>query len=318
MIARNNKILKGLDIASEGWQRCWEVAIELGNEVWAGTSNPQHTLFEILDHLLAGNSFSGSLLNAISIGKYSTLKDYPKRASIWHELPEKARSGFIVATLLELIDDLATGKLSFNDLEAELQNGAQSQNVQQHVISSNTIPLSKKLRLFDVLPGLGEDNAQQLIQHNQFSAAEAEEFGRLVSKNRWETVVDGLYDNRSHRKDLVPALLQCSHLLGLWRRIGLSVTGLKSDAITRDEWWEALRSKAVELYPLGPTQNGLWTNAGGKVEELHYQGASGKQSWSFAINHIRNGGSPSAKKLIKEMQKEFNRDFQLTQLVQSR
>lgn len=318
LIARNNNLLKGIDIASEGWQRCWEAAIELGNEVWSGISNPQHTLFEILDHLLAGNSFSGSLLNAISIGKYSTLKDYPQRASIWHDLPEKARSGFIIATLLELIDDLATGKLSFNDLEAELQNGVQSQNVQQHVISSKTIPLSKKLRLYDVLPGLGEYHAQQLIRHNQFSPAEAEEFGRLVSKNRWETVVDDLYDNRSRRKDLVPALLQCSHLLGLWKRIGLSVTGLKSDAITHDEWWEAFRSKAVELYPLGPTQNGLWTNAGGKVEELHYQSVSGKQSWVFAINHIRNGGSPSVKKLMKEMQKEFHGDFQLTQLIQSR
>ena len=171
LIARNNELLKGIDIASEGWQRCWEAAIELGNEVWSGISNPQHTLFEILDHLLAENSFSGSLLNAISIGKYSSLKDYPQRASIWHELPEKARSGFITATLLELIDDLATGKLNFNDLEAELKNGVQSQNVQKHVISSKTIPVTKKLRLYDVLPGLGEYHAQQLILHNQFTVS---------------------------------------------------------------------------------------------------------------------------------------------------
>ncbi|MBA2883223.1 hypothetical protein HNR65_003585 [Desulfosalsimonas propionicica] len=317
LITENSKLLKGIDIASEGWQQCWKAAIEQGSEVWSGISNPQHTLFEILDHLLAGNAFSGTLLNAISIGKYSSLKDYPHRVSIWPELPEKARSGFITATLLELIEELASGKLSYNDLEAELKNGLQSQKVQQHVISSKTIPLTKKLQLFNVLPGLGENHAEQLIQNHHFSPAEAEEFGRLVSNNRWKKVVEDLYNNRFHRKDLVPALLQCIHLLGFFRRLGLSVTGLKSDAITHDEWWEAFRSKAVELYPLGPTQNGLWTNAGGKLEELAHQGVSGKQSWTSAINHIRKGGSPSVKKLIKEMQKEFHGDSTLTQLIQS-
>jgi hypothetical protein len=316
-IAENSQLLKDIDITSEGWQKCWKVATEQGSDVWSGISNPQHTLFEILNHLLAGNPFSGTLLNAISIGKYSNLKDYPQRASIWHALPEKARTGFITATLLELIDDLVTSKLSFNDLEAELKNGMQSQNVQQHVISSKTIPLTQKLRLLDVLPGLGENHALQLIRDNRFSPTEAENFGLLVSKSRWKTVADDLYNNRSNREDLVPALLQCSHLLGFLQRLSLSVTGLKSDAITNDEWWEAFLSRAVELYPLGPTQNGLWTNAGGKLEELHYQGVSGKQSWSFAIKHIRNGGSPSKKKLLKEMQKEFCGDFTLTQLIQS-
>lgn len=72
---------------------------------------------------LSGNAFSETLLNAISIGEYSSLKDYPQRASIWPELPEKARSGFVTATLVELLDDLASSKLSYNDLESELKKG---------------------------------------------------------------------------------------------------------------------------------------------------------------------------------------------------
>lgn len=316
LIAENSKLLRGIDITSEGWQQCWKAAIEQGSEVWAGISNPQHTLFEVLDHLLVGNAFNGTLLNAISIGKYNSLKDYPQRASIWLKLAEEARSGFVTATLVELVDDLATSKLSYNDLEAELKKGGQSKELQQHVISSKTIPLTKKLRLFDILPGLGESYVEQLIQNHHLSSAESEEVGRLICKNKWRIVVDKLYNNRFHRKDLVPVLLQCSHLLGFWQRLDLSVSGLKSDAITHDEWWEVFLSRAVELYPLGPTQNGLWTNAGGKLEELHYQGVSGKQSWSFAISHIRRGGSPSVKKLLKEMQKEFQGDFTLTQLIQ--
>lgn len=317
LIAKNSKLLNGIDITSEGWQQCWKAAIEQGCEVWSGISNPQHTMFEILDHLLAGNAFIESLLYALSIGKYSSLKDYPQRASIWSELPEKVRSGFVTATLVELIDELDTSKISYNVLEPELKKGVQSQKVQQHVINSKTIPLTKKLQLFDILPGLGENHAEQLMRNHHFSSAEAEEFGRFISKKKWKTVVESLYNERSNRKDLVPALLQSSHLLGFWQRLSLAVSGLKSDAITHDEWWEVFLSRAVELYPLGPTQNGLWTNAGGKLEELHYQSVSGKQSWSFAINHIRNGGSPSVKRILKEMQKEFHGDFTLLQLMQS-
>ncbi|HTF97452.1 MAG TPA: hypothetical protein VL995_15035 [Cellvibrio sp.] len=317
LIAENNKLLKDIDITKQGWQKCWEAAIEQGSEVWSGISNPQHTLFEILDHVLAGNAFSQTLLYAISTGKYCSLKDYHQRASIWHELPEKVRSEFISATLVELLGEFSTSKFNYSDLETELKKELQSLKVQQHIIYSKTIPLTQKLQIFDVLPGMGDYHLQLLVRENHFSPIDAEKFGQLVSKNKWNAVACELYNNRSRRKDLVPALLQCSHLLGFWDRLGLSVSGLKLDAITDDEWWETFLSRAVELYPLGPTQNGLWTNAGGKLEELHFQGVSGKQSWSFAVNHIRKGGSPSAKKILKEMQNEFHGDFKLTQLIQS-
>jgi hypothetical protein len=303
-IAENSQLLKGIDITSEGWQKCWKVAIEQGSDVWSGISNPQHTLFEILDHLLAGNPFSGTLLNAISIGKYSNLKDYPQRASIWHALPENARTGFITATLLELFDDLSTSKLSFNDLEAELKNGVQSQNVQQHVISSKTIPLTKKLRLLDVLPSLGECHAQQLIRDNHFSPAEAEEFGRFVSKNRWKTVADDLYNNRSNRKDLVPALLQCSHLLKVWQRLKLSASGLKRDAISSEEWWNEFLETAFKLFPSGPEQNGLWISAGGDLSQLCTTG-TGRYKWSLAVQILGNNGKPTTKKLLSKMRETY-------------
>ncbi|MEL6928778.1 MAG: hypothetical protein AAFO95_09095 [Cyanobacteria bacterium J06600_6] len=316
LVAQNSKLLKGINIASEGWQACWEVAIKQGNEVWSGISNPQHTFFEILDHLLAGNSFSEYLLNVMSTGKHSSLKDFPGRASIWQKLPTKARSGFIVATLAELIDELATGQIHYHDLEIELKNGVQSQEIQQQIISSKTITLTKKLRLFNVLPSLRESHALQLMQAHNFSRVEANEFGQLVSTNKWQKVVDALYNKRSNRQDLVPALLQCTDLLSLLQRFSLSISGVKADAITLDEWWQVFLSVAVELYPLGPTQNGLWLNAGGKLEEIHYQGISGKQSWSFAIIRIRSGGTPSAKKLLEEMKKENHSNPKLKKLIQ--
>jgi hypothetical protein len=73
----------------------------------------------------------------INFGETETLQSAAaQRASIWPELPEKAGSEFINATLVELIDDLATSKLSYNDLESELKKGVYSQKVQQHVRSN--------------------------------------------------------------------------------------------------------------------------------------------------------------------------------------
>ncbi len=316
LIAENSKLLEDIDIVSEGWQKCWKAAIEQGSEVWSGISNPQQTLFQILDHLLAGNSFSQTLLNAVSIGKYSSLKDYPKRASIWPELPEKARSEFISATLVDMVDDLISNKLAYTGLESELKTGMLSRKAQHNIISSSAIPLTNKLRLFDVLPGLKEYHAQQLINENHFLPERAEELGRLVSKNSWRTLVDELYDNRLHRTDLLPALLQCSHLLGIWKRFTLSASGLKGDAISSKEWWDEFLEAAFELFPSGPEQGGLWFSAGGDLSQLCTTG-TGRYKWSLAVQILRNNGKPTLKNLLSKMRDTYSENEKLKKLQET-
>lgn len=300
LITENNNLLKDINITSEGWQNCWQAAIEQGSEVWQGIPDPKQTLFKILDHLLAGNSFNGALLHTISIGNYSSLKDYPQRASIWSVLPETERSEFINATLVELIDELVTRQINYDNLESELKNEVQLQKVQQFVISSKAISLTKKLRLFDVLPGLREYHVQQLIQENQFSLKEAEELGQLVSKQRWKTVVEELYDNCFRREDLVPALLQCSHLLGFLQRLTLSASGIKADVISSEEWWDEFLRIALVLFPSGPAENGLWVSGEGDLSQLQTTG-TGREKWSFAVQILRNNGKPKIKKLLSKM-----------------
>jgi formiminotetrahydrofolate cyclodeaminase len=316
LILDNNKLLKEIKITHEGWLHCWEAAIKQGSEVWAGIPNPQETMFEVLDYLLAGNAISESLLNTMSSGKHSSLKDYPERESIWDKLPPEALSGFIAATLAELIEVIADGKSGYNNLEAPLKNSLKSQEMLQNIISSKTIGLTQKIGLFYIIPGLKAQHAKHLMQVNRFSVTDAEGFGRLVSEKKWTAVADTLYNRRIRNRELVPALLKCCHLLDPLQRLSLWVSGLKNDAITPNEWWEMFLSKAVEKYPLGPTEKGLWLSAGGKLEDLHYYGAPGKQSWTFALNHIRRGGSPSAIKILKEMRKEYNEDAVLIQLIQ--
>lgn len=316
LIAENSKLMKGIDITSEGWQKCWKAAIEQGGEVWLGISKPQQILFKIFDHMLAGNSFNKTLLKAISIGKYNSLKDYPQRASIWSVLPEITSSEFVNATLVELIVENSNGKFNYNDLEPELKKEAQSQKVQQYIISSKAIPLTKKLRLFDVLPSLGEYHAQQLIRENHFLPAEAEELGRLVSKSRWRKIVEELYSNHFHRKDLLPALLRCSHLLSFLQRFTLSASGLKPGAISSEEWWNEFLETAFKLFPIGPEQNGLWISAGGDLSQLITTG-TGRDKWSFAVQILRNNGKSKLKKLLSKMRDTYSENETLKKLQET-
>lgn len=304
LIVGNDKLLKGIDISSKGWQYCWEAAVNLGNEVWTGISNPQHILFEVLDYLLAGNSFSEPLLNDMSSGKHSSLKDYPERASIWHKLSTKAHSGFITATLTELVGELATGQLDYISLEIELKNGLQSQEVLQQIIGSKTISLTKKIDLFYVLPGLKAQHAQQLLV-NRFSPREAKRFGQLASEKKWKEVADALYGRHLHRKDLVPALLLCSNLLGVLKKIKLLyTTGLKRDAISAEEYWSEFLNISSKLFPRGPEENGLWISAGGDLSQL-YSSGTGREKWSFAIRLLRHNETPEVERLIQKMREIY-------------
>lgn len=313
LICENSKLMNGIDITSEGWQKCWKAAIEQGSEVWKGISKPQKILFEILDYIQAGNSFNEFLLNAISIGTYNSLKDYPQRASIWSVLPEKTRPEFVNATLVDLIDEFATSPSNYDDLEFELKKETQSEKVQEHLICSKIIPLKKKLRLFDVLPSLRVHHVQQLVLESHFSSTEAEELGRIVSKNRWIMVVEYLYSNRYQRKDLLPALFQCYHLLDYFKRLNLAFSGLKPDAISSEEWWNEFLETAFKLFPNGPEQNGLWISAGGDLSQLCTTG-TGREKWNVAAHIMRNNGKPTVKNLLRKMSDTFSENETLEKL----
>lgn len=314
LIAGNRKLLKGVKIASEGWQNCWKAAMEEGGDVWSGITNPKQTLFEILDYLLDGNQFSESLLQSISSSQYGSLKDYPQRVTIWQKLPIKSRSGFISATLVELIDEIVIGQSEYNDLEADLKISFQDKEVQDQIIRSEIYTLKQKIQMIEILPSLGPLHAKQLILRHRFSRPEAEQFGKLVMQKDWIHIADDLYTQRHQRNDIVPALLQCSELLGFLKRLKLSASGLKRNAISTEEWWVEFLKISTQLFPMGPEENGLWVSAGGDLSQLNLTG-TGRHKWSHAVTILRNQGDPQIWQLVKKM-REINSNNETLKFLQ--
>ena len=83
-------------------------------------------------------------------------------------------------------------------------------------------------------------------------------------ERRWEDVAAYLRGQlRFGRRDLKPALRACCDMLDWWDRFMFGLV-----PISEFEKWEAFQNLAVELYPGGPDEDGLWVRAGGADADL--------------------------------------------------
>lgn len=81
-------------------------------------------------------------------------------------------------------------------------------------------------------------------------------------------------------------------------------------------WWPALERVAVELYPRGPTDNEIWTRAGGDISVLDLN-VIGKAAWHSALRKLRSGGggrSASPQSLVRAMKDDFPNNPSLASL----
>lgn len=66
------------------------------------------------------------------------------------------------------------------------------------------------------------------------------------------------------------------------------LAGMISSTPTQEPWM-ALESALVELYPLGPRDQEIWSRAGGDLSRLEFQ-STGQAAWHSALRKLRQGG----------------------------
>lgn len=314
-IKSNSSLKKGLAPIQPGWQQIWLLSVQKGLPIWDGVDKPLAVVYDIMDLLIKGGELNKELLRCISSEKYNSLKKYTNRKLIWDFLPENSKIGFMTATLSDCLQDIATGTLKLGDLEKPLRDAFDSPAVLQAIIMDHQLTVKVKLDLLKATSKFGEQDAERLLYHNRFGTSEAGIFGAMVRDKHWKSVASSIFSIRKTRPDLEPSLRQCYSLLGFWERLNLAANGFGSALISTDEGWEILLQKVIDHYPDGPNQNGIWENAGGKRSDLHTSG-SGKQIWTAAVTHMKNGGHPKPKKLLSKMIEEFPFDGSLKELNQ--
>ncbi|WP_158752218.1 5'-methylthioadenosine/S-adenosylhomocysteine nucleosidase [Acidobacterium sp. S8] len=81
------------------------------------------------------------------------------------------------------------------------------------------------------------------------------------------------------------------------------------------DFWSRFRELAPRLYPRGPDEDAVWTEAGGDLSRLNLSG-NGRSQWSRALRLLENGGGGeiSPKSLIEGMLKAYGRNYELQYL----
>lgn len=300
------------DFTNLGWQKIWGKSAQQGLDVWAGINKPKDYLYQMMDLIIEGQVYDKLLLKEISESNYNSLKDYDKRTTIWLLLPVDCRLSFLIATLIECLVDIDAKKISLKDIDQPLVECLDSREVINFMISNPNISTETKLDLIQHLKNFTEQDTILFIESNTFNKETSARLGKMVFSNDWKKVTNYIYSITDRRTDLNIALQNCLKLLNFWERLFLTKSGNNIKIVSQEEAWNALYQKVTKLYPDGPNNNGLWERSGGQKADLHHQG-SGKQIWQNALSHIKNGGSPKPKDLLKRMIEDFPFDDSLKQ-----
>lgn len=86
-----------------------------------------------------------------------------------------------------------------------------------------------------------------------------------------------------------------------------STSSSNGSSVHPQDPWAALESAIVELYPVGPRDQEIWSRAGGDVSRLEFH-STGQAAWHSALRKLKQGGggrSITLKELLKTALDDF-------------
>ena len=89
-VAKDPKLLAGLDLTPTTAQAIWREALAIEPESWQGPTDPAAAFHSILDRLLDGSQTDPMLLERLSDTPLADLVTYPRRPEIWSRIGDGA------------------------------------------------------------------------------------------------------------------------------------------------------------------------------------------------------------------------------------
>lgn len=314
-VAKDPKLLAGLDITPTAAQAIWRDALAIKPESWQGPTDPAAAFHSILDRLLDGGQTDSMLLERLSDTPLGNLRDYPRRPEIWSRIAEGARHKMLTKTANVWLKN-AAGAHAPADPEQDLQTAILEDDELKPTLDA-LIP-SRAGTAVRIVAALSRYDQHRFLQFlgtltsrtTSLAAPDAESIGRLVLQRRWEDAAAYLLGQfKSGRRDLKPALRTCSDMLNRWDRFFCALV-----PIPEYEKWEAFQELAAELYPAGPDDDGLWERAGGDDADL-FAGGDGRTRWRDALRKVRYGKGPTPSALLARMMEDFPNNERIPHLA---
>ena len=317
-VAKDPGLLAEVDFTVFKAQAIWREALAIDRECWRGPVDPATTFHSILDRLLDGGEADPSLIERLSETPVADLGAYPHRLAIWSRLGGLALDNIVAATASGWLRRAESGRVPFvpeHDLQVAIIANDEIEPRLDALVPNH---VGTALRIVTALDRYDEQRFLRLIETSMsrttsLAIPDTEGIGRLVLERRWENVAGALVARyRRGRRDLKPALRACCDMLDFWDRFFLGLT-----PVSEWEKWNVFEKLAVELYPGGPDDDGLWERAGGKDADLSSRG-SGRTRWQEAMRNVRNGRGPKASALLAAMMVDFPNNEQIPHLAGDR
>ena len=304
-VAKRPKLLAGVDFSGTNAQAVWREALVIDSGSWQGPDNPGAAFHVVLDCLLDGGETNSSLIDQLSLTPVADLGRYPRRTDIWLQVDGVTLDNLLAATAKGWLRHASGGRVPFRP-EAELQSAILAADELEPTLNG-LIPGSPgaTVSIVSALDSYGENRFKCLIHDviassPSLSVPDAEEIGRLILDRQWEATAESMVEQyRSGRQDLKPALLVFCDMLDFWTRFLLELTRQ-----TKDEKWKALENLATELYPGGPSEQGVWERAGGNDADLAFH-ENGRTQWREALRNVLQGKGVRPIAILQVMKDDF-------------
>lgn len=315
VVAKNPRLLVGVDMSSMKAQAIWREALNINSNSWQGPADPMAAFHSILDRLLNDGETDPSLITLLSDKPIADLLTYPRRLEVWTHIRGVAFINLVAATAHGWLREAVTTRVPFVP-EDVLQSGILENDELDRALDA-LIPdcISTIIGIVSALDGYDEQRFRRLIsnmilRNKSLTVSDAEEIGRLILERQWRyAAADTVERYKSGRWDVGPILQTCDKLLGFWKRWNLGLT-----PVSDTEKWQALESLAAQLYPSGPDNQGLWERAGGDDADLPSQG-DGRTRWRWTMRGIRHGKKSNLSSLLDEMIEDFPNNKRLLRLA---
>jgi nucleoside phosphorylase len=98
---------------------------------------------------------------------------------------------------------------------------------------------------------------------------------------------------------------------------GQNISSATTTTERERDWWKNLVNVAVQLFPLGPNQNEIWSRAGGDISTLNLN-VPARGGWYAALNILRLGGggqSITRVSLLNTMLEDYPSNEELRRLA---
>lgn len=324
LCARNAALIDGFDWRESFAQQIAVAALDVDSGMWKRLERRSVILRDLLDLLLLGESVETRLLELLSSTDEANLLNQSHRAKLWECLPISALDGFLRATAAGWISVFRRDASTTTAPEKPLADAiCQPPQLNDLLAVQSENDLAVGLRAFESLRQLDEAALQDWIQRlarsystAAFSKHQADRLGALIVDRKWTGAAQTLRQAVSSRHDLAPVLHRCLALFSVIERIAIRFKLPGKAPFDPEEFWAALETELIRVYPRGPSQEELWHHAGGDESLLEHRG-NGRSQWIAALGVLKNGGGGknfTARKLLTEACRHYSRNEQLALL----